>query len=417
MNSRNNLLVIAVCSGIIFGALLGAFIIAPKITSTIASKPGSDTPTEPLYWVAPMDPDFRRSGPGRSPMGMDLLPVYADNSSSKNSLGTVTISADVINNLGVRTVKAYYGKLTQTITAPATIEFNENQLLRVQPRIEAWVETLYVHTKGDTVTAGEPLYTLYSPTLVTAQEELLLALNRNNHLLIKGAEQRLLSFQIDPSVIQKIKKSGVVQHNVTMLSPRSGVISELNIREGDYITPGKAIATIAALDSMWAIAEIIGGQGSTITVGDHAKLSIDGIPNRLWSATVDYIYPTLDKLNRSLQLRLKLDNTDLILKPNMFAKIILQQAASASSVLIPTTALIRSRGQNRVVIALGEGRFKAIAVNVGRLNNREAEIVSGLKAGDEVVVAAQFLLDSESSKDSDFLRIHHDSPPANGVSP
>jgi len=417
MNSSKNFLIISACGGILLGAFLGVYIIAPNTTSTITGSPKSDAPAEPLYWVAPMDPDFRRPSPGKSPMGMDLLPVYADDSASKNSPGTVTISADVINNLGVKTVKARHEKFTRTIFAPATIQFNEDQLLRVQPRIEGWVEKLYAHAEGDKVAAGQPLYKLYSPALVTAQEELLVALRRNNHALIKGAEQRLLSLNIDPLTINEIKKSGVAQHSVTIFSPRSGVLSELNIHEGDYVVPNKAIATIATLDSMWAIAEIIGNQGSDITIGDHARVSIHGISNRSWPATVDYIYPTLDKLNRSLRIRLKLDNTELKFKPNMLANIVLQQTASTQSVIIPSTALIRSRDQNRVVIALGEGRFKAIAVKVGSLSSSDVEIISGLEAGDEVVISAQFLLDSESSKDSDFMRMNHDSMTSAGVSP
>jgi Cu(I)/Ag(I) efflux system membrane fusion protein len=417
MSSSKNIFIISVCSSVLLGALLGVYIIAPQITSPITSSAVSDAPPEPLYWVAPMDPDFRRPGPGKSPMGMDLLPVYADNSASKSSPGTVSISADVIINLGVRTAKARHEKFTNTISAPATIQFNEDQLQRVQPRVEGWVQQLYAHAQGDAVTAGEPLYTLYSPALVTAQEEFLLALNRNNHQLTKGAEQRLLSLQIDPSIIQTIKKTRVALHSITILAPRTGVLSELNIREGDYVMPGKAIATIATLDSMWAMADIIGGQGSTIAIGDHASVSIDSIPNRIWPATVDYIYPTLNKVNRSQRLRLKLDNGDRKLKPNMFAQVNLRQQAKTKSVVIPKEAVIRSRQQDRVVLALGEGRFKAIAVHVGNFNNSAAKIISGIEAGDEVVVSAQFLLDSESSKDSDFIRMDHDSHPVKGFAP
>tara|TARA_R110001592_G_scaffold361104_1_gene670976 strand:+ start:2439 stop:3692 length:1254 start_codon:yes stop_codon:yes gene_type:complete len=417
MNSSKIFLIISVCGGVLIGVLLGVYIIAPKTTIPIAMTETADTPVEPLYWVAPMDPDFRRPGPGLSPMGMDLIPVYPDNSGAKNSPGTVTISPDVINNLGVRITKARHEKFTRTILAPATIQFNEDHLHRVQPRIAGWVDKLYASTEGAKVTAGQPLYKLYSPTLVTAQEEFLLALKRNNKALIDGAEQRLRSLQIGSSIIQEIKQSGVIQHSIIIPAPRSGVISELNVREGDYVTPGKAIATIAALDSMWAIVEVIGEQSSTIKIGDQASVSVDGIPNRQWPASVDYIYPTLDKLNRSLQLRLILDNSEQILKPNMLAKTRFQQEASSKSVIIPSEALIRSRNQDRVVIALGEGRFKAIAVSVGRLNSSKAEILEGVETDDDVVISAQFLLDSESSKTSDFIRMNHDNLPSTGAAP
>ncbi len=416
MSSSKNIFIISVCGGVLLGALLGVYIIAPQTTSAISSTAG-DSPPEPLYWVAPMDPDFRRAAPGKSPMGMDLLPVYADSSANKNSPGTVTIAADVINNLGVRTAQARYGEFTQTITAPATIQFNEDQLQRVQPRVEGWVQKLYAHAEGDTVTAGEPLYTLYSPALVTAQEQFLMALERNNQELSMGAEQRLLNLEIAPSIIKEIKRTRTALHSITLLAPRSGVLSELNIREGDYVAPGKAIATIATLDSVWAIADIIGDQGSSIAIGDQASLSIDGIPNRTWSAAVEYIYPTLSEVNRSQRLRLKIDNDTGILKPNMFARVNLTQQANTKSVIIPKEAVIRSSEQNRVVLALGNGRFKAVAVKTGKFNDREAEIIHGIEANDEVVVSAQFLLDSESSKDSDFIRMNHSSAPSAKVTP
>ena len=194
---------------------------------------------EPLYWVAPMDPNFKSDEPGKSPMGMDLIPVYASGEGSVDEgAGTIRISPDIVNNLGVRTGRAEMRLLSSEITTVGYVQYDEDQLLHVHPRVEGWVETLFVKAEGDPVDAGAPLYQLYSPPLVNAQEELLLAIGRGNPSLIEAAEERLKALQIDDKVIDELKRAGKVQQQITFYAPMSGVVDNLNIREGFYVQPG-----------------------------------------------------------------------------------------------------------------------------------------------------------------------------------
>jgi Cu(I)/Ag(I) efflux system membrane fusion protein len=360
-----------------------------------------------------MDSDYRRDGPGKSPMGMDLVPVYAaEKQSGDAGPGTIRISPDVVNNLGVRVARAKLSSLSTEIRTVGYVRYDEDQLVHIHPRVEGWIEKLYVKASGDPVEKDRPLYELYSPQLVNAQEELLLALKRDNQRLIRAAEERLLALQLSPSFIAALRRERQVRQTVSFLAPQSGVVDNLNIREGFYVQPGTTLMSIGSLDDIWVEAEVFERQAALVEVGLPVTMTLDYLPTEEWRGRVDYIYPSLDEKTRTLRVRLRFDNEAGILKPNMFAQVVIQVAPGEASLVIPREAVIRTGSQDRVVLALGDGRFKAIAVQLGRVGERYAEIRSGLGEADTVVVSAQFLLDSESSKSSDFTRMHHGDPVA-----
>jgi len=381
-----------------------------KLTMDEPTGEGSERVVEkkPLYWVAPMDPNYRRDKPGKSPMGMELTPVYAeDGASSKDNPGTITISPDVVNNLGVRTAVAERRSMHTEITTVGYVQYDEDQLVHVHPRVEGWVEKLYVKAAGDPVEKGQPLYTLYSPQLVNAQEELVLAINRNNTRLIAAAEIRLKALQIDKSLIDELKHKRVVKQTLTFYAPQSGVVDNLNIREGFFVKPGTTLMSVGTLDDVWVEAEVFERQAALVNVGLPVTMTLDYLPGKRWQGEVDYVYPTLDPKTRTARVRLRFKNPDALLKPNMFAQVAIHANAENDALVIPKEAVIRTGDQDRVVLALGEGRFKSVEVELGRLDAEYAEIRSGVKAGERVVTSAQFLLDSESSKTSDFKRMDH----------
>ncbi|MEJ2444570.1 MAG: efflux RND transporter periplasmic adaptor subunit [Exilibacterium sp.] len=362
---------------------------------------------EPLYWVAPMDPDYKRDKPGKSPMGMELIPVYKD-AGGANEVGTVTISPNVVNNLGVRTAPVTRGRLDLTISTVGYVQYDEDHLVHIHPRVEGWIEKLHVKAAGDPVTQGEPLYALYSPTLVNAQEELLLALKRNNATLITAAMERLSALQVPQAEIIRLKNSGKVSQTITIKAPQSGVLDNLNVREGMFVKPGMEMMSIGQLEHIWVIGEVFERQAASVRVGDAVRMRLDYLPGREWSGRVDYIYPSLNNKTRTAQVRVHFANPDSYLKPGMFAQIVIETKPSEQALLIPREALIRTGSQSRVVLATGEGRFKSIAVKVGRIGENQVEILSGLEEGERIVTSAQFLIDSESSKTSDFRRMNHD---------
>jgi len=389
------------------GAVIGIstlYLINPSALS-LAQNEGANE-EKPLYWVAPMDPNYRRDGPGKSPMGMDLIPVYASEQASGSlGAGTVEISPELINNLGVRIAKAERGQLQFEVKTVGYLQYNQDSLVHIHPRIDGWIETSFVSSVGDQVTEGQKLYSLYSPALVNAQEELLFALKRQDPRLVKAAEDRLAALQIPQSFIQELKRTGQVSQTVTFYSPASGVVDALNIRDGFYVQPGMTLLSIANLDEIWLDAEVLERQAGLINEGLPVEVRLDFLPGEVFQAQVDYVYPSLDPQTRTLRVRVRLDNSAHALKPNMFAELRVQASDDVSRLLVPKEAVIRGGQQDRVVLALGDGRFKSIAVKTGRRDAQMIEILEGVREGETVVTSAQFLLDSESSKSSDFLRI------------
>ena len=368
----------------------------------------SEGEKKPLYWVAPMDPSYRRDKPGKSPMGMDLVPVYAqDTGPDADSPGTILISPRVVNNLGVRTAIAERRPMETKITTVGYVQYDRDHLVHIHPRVEGWVEKLYVKEAGDSVEKGQPLYSLYSPLLVNAQEELLLAVNRKDARLMKAAEERLAALQVDKSVIDELERSRAVSRRVIFHAPQSGLVGRLHIREGSFVRPDTTLMSLAKLDDVWVQAEVFESQAALVQVGLPVTMTSDYLPRRRWQGKVDHLYPTLDSETRTVRLRLRFNNPDALLKPGMFTQVVIQASDEDEVLAVPKEAVIRLGDHNRVVLALGEGRFRSVAVELGRLDADYAEIRSGLAAGERVVTSAQFLLDSESAKTSDLMRMDH----------
>ncbi len=397
--------------GLAIGVIItfGAFSVLQPSSIADSSKAPIPDQQEPLYWVAPMDANYRRDKPGQSPMGMDLVPVYADDGKGPDEgPGTIRISPEVINNLGVRTATANYNAMQTRINTVGYIGYDEDLLVHVHPRVEGWVEKLYIKSIGDKVTKGQPLYQIYSPELVNAQEDLLLALASNNKRLTSAAESRLVTLQLPKSAIKQLKKTKKIQQNVIFYAPQNGVVENLSIREGFFIKPGNTIMSIGDLSQVWVEAEVFERQARQVTQGTPVTMTLDYLPGQSWQGQVNYIYPTLEAKTRTVKVRLRFSNEHGQFKPNMFAQITIHANSEEPALLIPKEALIRTGNQDRVVLALAEGSFKSVAVSVGRFDSDHVEILSGLSEGEKVVSSAQFLIDSESSKTSDFKRMNYE---------
>lgn len=389
---------------LVAGVSIGVVITVLLMQNSAISNNDVSRDKEPLYWVAPMDSNFRRDKPGKSPMGMDLVPVYEESSNS-DSPGTVKINPSVVNNLGVRTQAVSKERLNLPINTVGYVQYNEDKLVHIHPRAEGWIEAIYVNSAGEKVSKDQPLYTLYSPQLVNAQEEFLLAVSRNNDVLTSAAIARLSALQMPKRAINELQRNKQVMQSVTFYAPQSGVIDNLNIREGFFVKPATTLMSIASLDDVWVETEVFERMAGRVKVGQKVTMRMDYLPGRQWQGIVDYVYPNLDEQTRTLRARLRFSNQDKQLKPNMFAQITIHVEQNKATIVVPKEAVIRTGKQNRVVLALGEGQFKSVEVNLGQVAGDKAQIISGLEIGDEVVVSAQFLLDSESSIHSDFLRI------------
>jgi Cu(I)/Ag(I) efflux system membrane fusion protein len=389
--NRNTYTAVAVVIAVAAGVFIGRSM--EESTGTGDGTTAADR--DVLYWVAPMDDNYRRDEPGQSPMGMDLVPVYADEVDGQP--GVVAIDSTIVSNLGVRTAIAKRGSLSRLIDTVGYVSFDEDTVHHVHTRVDGWIEKLATKATGDSVSKGQLLFELYSPTLVNAQEEYLTALRSSNKLLLGASKDRLAALGVNASEIARLEKEQTVRQRVRVTAEADGVIAHLGVREGIFVTPATEIMSIAELDTIWVIAEVFERQSGWVKAGQNATVELDYLPGSTWRGVVDYVYPELDPKTRTLKVRLRFDNASADLRPNMFARVVIEGDAFGDVVHVPREALIRGGTVNRVVVALGGGRFKAQPVTIGIESGNYVAIRKGLSEGDEIVVSGQFLIDSESN--------------------
>lgn len=375
------------------GAVIGPkYFGAPDGTASGAKEASAEKNV--LYWVAPMDPNFKRDKPGKSPMGMDLVPVYENSAADGDS---VTISAAVENNLGVRTEQAKVRPLWRRIEATGYVGFDETRISHINTRVPGWIVSLRVDSEGERVLKGDLLFEFYSPELVNAQKEYLQALQRGGSRLLSGAGEKLRALGMIPSEIKALAKRGTASERIKIIAPQDGVVTLLSVREGMYIQPNSPIISLADLSSVWLQAEVFESQADWVAAGQAAEARLDYMPGTEFSGQVEYVYPVLDPVTRTLKVRLRFDNPSERLKPNMYARVSIYGRLKPNALSIPREALIPAPGRDRVVVAVGEGKFHIHEVMTGLESGDFVEILAGISEGDEIVTSAQFLIDSEAS--------------------
>ncbi|MGB5297644.1 MAG: efflux RND transporter periplasmic adaptor subunit [Thiogranum sp.] len=358
-----------------------------------------------LYWVAPMDPNYRRDNPGKSPMGMDLVPVYAD---AAGDVGTVRIDPAMVQNLGVRTAPVERGKLWRQISTVGYVAFDERKLSHVHLRTDGWIEKLNVKSDGEQVRKGDVLFELYSRELVSAQEEYIQALRGSNDYLKRASRERLEALGISSAQIRQIARDRRASQRVRILASQDGVVDGLNVREGMYVKPATEVLTLADLSSVWLLVDVFERQSDWVAVGQPAEVRLGYLPGRVWAGEVEFVYPTIDPKTRTLQARLRFDNPDDALKPDMYANVRIYAGPKQDVLSIPREALIKLGKAQRVIVAMEKGRFRAQQVTAGLESGDFVEIISGLNEGDRVVTSGQFLIDSEASLRASFSRMGSD---------
>ena len=354
----------------------------------------SESAREILYWVAPMDPNYRRDGPGKSPMGMDLVPVYAE---AGGADGGVRISPAVQNNLGVRTEKAAIRPLWRRIEATGYVGIDETRISHINLRAEGWIVNLKAGAEGERVVTGELLFELYSPELVNAQKEFLQAAQRGGGPLQAGAAEKLRALGMIPQDIDELAERGTPTQNIRVVAPQDGVVIALGVREGMFVKPETSIMSLADLSTVWLQAAVFESQADAVATGQAAEARLEYLPGAVFTGQVDYVYPVLDPVSRTLKVRLRFDNLQERLKPNMYARVSIYGRLKPNALSIPREALIPAPGMDRVVVRLDDGQFHVQEVMTGLESGDFVEIIAGLSEGDEVVTSAQFLIDSEAS--------------------
>ncbi len=394
-------IIVALIIGLAGGVLISNYTI---LGESLDLKGVSKKPVEkkPLYWVAQMDPNYRRDEPGKSPMGMDLVPVYADEGDSGN---TVHINAAVEQSLGVRTSKAERRSLWRKIEATGYVGFDESQVSQINLRTEGWIERLLVKNEGERVKKGQLLFEFYSPQLVNAQKEYVQAKRRSDARLLSATEEKMLALGMVKADIRQLDKTSKVSNTVQVLAPQDGTVTNLNVKEGMFVKPATEIMSLADLSSVWLQAEVFESQADWVAESQAAEARLNYMPGEVFSGRVDYVYPVLDPNTRTLQVRLRFDNPDERLKPNMYSRVTIFGKTHPGALSIPREALIRGQEVDRVVVALGDGAYTVYEVMSGIESGNWVEIIAGLEEGDEVVTSAQFLIDSEASLAGSIRRL------------
>ena len=359
------------------------------------------------YWVAPMDANYRRDVAGKSPMGMDLLPVYEKKYSSRNGEGNdaVRLSPAVINNLGVRTAVVKSGVFRSIIESVGFIDYDESKITHVHLRAEGWIEKLYVNSVGERVKKGDKLFDVYSPELVNAQGDYLAALQAGRAKIIGASKDRLAALGLPTQVIKEIERTRKAKQKITYLAPQDGIVSALNIADGMHVTAKTTTVSLADLSAVWLVVDVFEKQVSQIEEGLIAEVRLSYQPDQLWIGRIAYIYPQIDEKTRTLKVRLVFDNPNELLKPNMYADVRLFGNQKPNALSIPREALIQTGSFERVILALGGGQFQPVEVKSGIESGERVEILDGLREGEKIVTSAQFLIDSEASFTGSAMRM------------
>jgi Cu(I)/Ag(I) efflux system membrane fusion protein len=312
----------------------------------------------------------------------------------------------------VRTSVVERGDFESALRTVGSVTLDEDSTAHIHVRESGWIEGLKVRSLGAEVREGEALFAFFSQELAAASWEYVREMQRGSDGMTQGARAKLRALGVSERQINAIRASGKPADLITVYAPRDGVVVKLDVAEGMYIRPEQTLITLSDLSSVWVIADVLESQSNRITPGMEAEVRLSHQPGKVWRGGVDYIYPELDPVTRTARVRLRFANPDGALRPNMFADILLKALPRHNVLRVPSDAVIRVQGEDRVVIALGDGHFKPRTVTLGAQWNGLTEIRDGLSEGEMVVVSGQFLIDSEASLSAGMARMTP--PPVSG---
>ncbi len=386
----------------------------PSAAEGAAPAPASKGERKILFYRNPMTPGVTSPVPMKDAMGMDYVPIYADETGSAGGpavtgYATIKVGAEALRLAGVQTAPAVREKISRSVRAVGNVVPDETRVRRVQTKIEGWIEKLHGSFIGQVVAKGQPLLDIYSPELVASQREYLLALEMQTRLkenpypeekemaaeLVKSSRRRLELFDVPQSFIAELERTKSPRRTVTLNAPVSGYVTAKEVYQGTRIMPGMELFTVTDLSRVWIEADLYEYEARSVRVGQEATLAPAFEPGLRLKGRVAYVYPTLSPESRTLKVRFEFPNPGLRLKPQMYADVLLD-LESASGVVIPDSALIDTGVRQIVFVDTGGGSLEPREVKMGVRSDGKAQILSGVKEGERVAVRANFLLDSES---------------------
>jgi len=384
---------------------------APAAQSTAIAPGGAKKEPKLLYYRNPMGLPDTSPTPKKDPMGMDYVPVYEGAQEEEPTpANQIKISTEKIQKLGVRTEVASLRALDKLVRAAGRVEPDERRTYAISPKFEGYVERLHVNATGQPVAKGQALFEVYSPELVSAQREYAIAAQGVDSLHEAGGEaqagmrqlaasslMRLKNWDISEEQVKALAKSGETRRTLTFRSPVSGIVTEKKALQGMRFMPGEALYQVADLSAVWVVADVFEQDIGLVKVGAGATVKINAYPEKIFKGSVTYVYPTLTAETRTIPVRVELANPGQLLKPGMYAQMEVTVAAKGPVVTVPISAVIDSGTRRIVLIQAGEGRFEPREVKLGARSDTYVEVIEGVKDGEPVVVAANFLIDAESN--------------------
>ncbi len=360
----------------------------------------ADDGGKPLYWYDPMFPNQHFDHPGKSPfMDMQLVPRKPDQGTAGGApaAGSVSIDPRVVQNLGVRLAPVEQGQFARVVDTVGLVAVDEHRIQAVQVRAPGWVEQLAVRAVGDAVRRGQFLAGVYSPDLLAAQQELIIAMGSGDAGLMRAARERLSLFGLSEGQIAHVEKTRQAERRVGYYAPADGYVMELGVRQGAAVQPGTMLFQLADLGSVWINAEVAETQAAWIKAGDRVQAEVPALPGVRFDGQVDYLYPELSAATRTLKLRVVVANQGQRLRPGMFASVHLLGAPKEQVLMVPTEAVIKTGARSVVIVADDASHFHPALVHIGAEYAGKSEIIEGLALGQQVVASGQFLIDSEAS--------------------
>jgi Cu(I)/Ag(I) efflux system membrane fusion protein len=363
-----------------------------------------------LYWYDPMYPQQKFDKPGKSPfMDMQLVPQFASGTEDRAS---VSIDPGLTQNLGLRFATVTRAVFESSLDVTGVLAFNERDVAVIQARTPGFVERVYAHAPGDVLKANAALADILVPDWAAAQTEFL-ALKRNGDAeLLAAARQRLRLTGMPAALIAQVERSGKVQPNLTLTSPISGVLQELNVRAGMTVAAGETLARVNGLSSVWLAVAVPESDAGAITVGQAVEARLPAFPGTTLNGKVSAILPETNPDSRTLRVRVELPNPDGRLRPGLTAQVRLNRATEQSVLWVPSEAVIRTGRRALVMLAEDAGRYRPVEVQPGQESDGRTAILKGLEEGQKVVTSGQFLLDSEASLKGIVARTEQESPPS-----
>lgn len=348
-----------------------------------------------LYWYDPMVPDTHFDKPGKSPfMDMDLVPRYAG---EPEAPAGVAINPGVVQNLGIRLASVERISTGAVIHASGVLAFNDRGLATVQAKQDGFVERGHGKAVGDIVQTGDALVDLRVPAWSGAIAEYLALRGGSDASLAEAARRRLGALGVPSDAVQAAEQRGAAPSSFTIRAPASGALVSLDARPGAALGTGASIATISGLSPVWLVASVPQGSIGATKPGSAATIRFPAFPGEDFNGRVDAVLPGANSANRTIEVRIALDNHDGRLRPGMTGDVTLSAASGRDALTAPSEAVIRTGLRNLVIVSLGDGRFKPVDVTLGSAVGDRLEITSGVTEGQQVVASGQFLIDSEAN--------------------